>query len=510
MTACGTSRSWADAMLWLAIFVPALPLQVFTRALADAHTPIAVVDASTRARILVANDAACAQGVQPGQALSAAQAIAPALQLQLRQPAREAALLAEIACWAGCFTPRISMAPPDAVLLEISASLRLFGGMVAIEQQAREGLAQLGLITHLACAPTPLAAHWFAACGQGPAAGVDWQQALDMLPLAVLGSSNEGDNKNSNYSACPTAALELLHGLGARRIGDVRALPAAGLALRQAQTASLQIARARGEQPDPRLWFEPPTRFAHELALPAPSHHSEALLFAARRLFASLSAWLQARHAAIDHCRLVLVHERHPPSSLDIVLTHPSHDEKHIALIARELLVTQILVAEVCALRLEAEHPLEHTLISGDLFGGPGQVRDEAMRFLDRIRARLGSGAVHRLRPVADHRPEAAWQVCAETGPSTAQGHSRRAATVSPALSVPGRKRPLWLLPEPKPIGVHQFALLGDAERIESGWWDGGDIRRDYYLAHRRDNTLCWIFHELDSPGAWYLQGYFG
>lgn len=487
-------------MLWLAILVPALPLQIFTRGLANAEMPLAVVEAGARARILSANDAACAQGVHAGQALSAAQAIAPALHLQLRQPEREAALLAEIACWAGRFTPRISLAPSDAVLLEISASLRLFGGMAALEQQVRTALAQLGLNTCIACAPTPLAARWFAACAQGPAAGSDWRQALDALPLAVLGSASD--------SACPAAALELLDGLGARRIGDVRALPAAGLALRQAQAANLLIARARGEQPDPRVWFEPPARFAHELPLPAPTHHSEALLFAARRLFASLAAWLQAQHAAIDHCRLLLVHERHPASALDIVLGHPSRDENHLALIARERLSVQVLPDEVCALRLEAEHALDQATTSSDLFGAPGQVRDEAMRFIDRLRARLGSDAIRRLSPVADHRPEAAWQLRDDTGNDSAGSQNRRRPNDAPSIA--DRERPLWLLPEPRAIMPHQFALRGDAERIESGWWDGGDVRRDYYLAHCSDNTLCWIFHELDPPCGWYLQGYFG
>ena len=486
-------------MLWLAIFVPALPLQVFTRAQLEADQPLAVLDVSPRARILVANDAACAQGVHAGQAVATAQAIAPVLRLQLRKPEREATLLAEIACWAGCFTPRISLAPPNVVLLEISASLRLFGGIAAVERQVHEGLEQLGLITHVACAPTPLAAHWFAACGQGPVAGSDWRQALDRLPLAVLVSD----------PACP-AALELLNGLGIRSLGEVRTLPSAGLALRQAGAISLLIARARGEQPDPRPWFEPPARFAHELVLPAPSHHSEALLFAARRLFASLSAWLRARHAAIDHCHLVLVHERHAATALDIVLGHPSHDDRHFALIARELLATQVLADEVCALRLEAEHVLEHPLLAGELFETPAQLRDEAWRLLERLRARMGKDAICRLGVVTDHRPEAAWQVCAANRAAASPAPRRPAPRRPATLALPGRRRPFWLLPEPRAIDARRLTLLGDAERIESGWWDGGDIRRDYYLAHERDHRLCWIFHQLDPPGGWYVQGYFG
>lgn len=486
-------------MLWLAILVPDLPLQVFTRGLTHTDTPFAVVDRMGAARILCANAAALALGVQTGQPLSTAQAVAPALQLQPRQPEREAALLGEIACWAGRFTPRISLAPPDTVLLEIHSSLRLFGGQSHIEEQLKEGLAQLGLRAWLACAPTPLAARWFAACGQGLPARGDWRCGLDALPLAVLGS--EGD--------CSAATLELLRGLGAQRLGDVRALPAAGLARRQAQSVSLLLARARGEQPDPRLWFAPPERFHHELALPAPTDSSEALLFAARRLFASLASWLQARHAAIDHCRLRLLHERQPATVLEIVLGQAANDEAHLALIARERLDSLALPTEVCALGVDADHLLAHAPRADDLFGAPGQARDQAMRLVDRLRARLGEDAIRHLAPVADHRPEAAWQTQGRTQHGRQRPATSKAAS-NPEAVLPDRRRPFWLLPHATLISPQHYTLLGDAERIESGWWDDGDMRRDYFLAQRSDNTLCWIYHELSPPGGWYLQGYFG
>jgi protein ImuB len=43
-------------------------------------------------------------------------------------------------------------------------------------------------------------------------------------------------------------------------------------------------------------------------------------------------------------------------------------------------------------------------------------------------------------------------------------------------------------------------------ERIESGWWDHGDLARDYYLARGADGTRQWVYQDLRS-GAWYLHG---
>jgi len=47
------------------------------------------------------------------------------------------------------------------------------------------------------------------------------------------------------------------------------------------------------------------------------------------------------------------------------------------------------------------------------------------------------------------------------------------------------------------------------AERIESGWWDGADVARDYHTAERADGLTCWIYRDLRSPGQWYLHGIF-
>jgi protein ImuB len=68
--------------------------------------------------------------------------------------------------------------------------------------------------------------------------------------------------------------------------------------------------------------------------------------------------------------------------------------------------------------------------------------------------------------------------------------------------------RPLWLLPEPKPLqssGMPAFAL--GAERIESGWWDGGDVQRDYFIAHTHQGAALWIFKDL-TDGSWHLHGF--
>jgi protein ImuB len=86
------------------------------------------------------------------------------------------------------------------------------------------------------------------------------------------------------------------------------------------------------------------------------------------------------------------------------------------------------------------------------------------------------------------------------------------------ALPWPAHRRPLWLLPAPLSLpmqdGLPQrrgpLQLLGEPERIETGWWDGEEIARDYYTAADSHGVLLWVFRERAAPHQWYLHGVFG
>jgi protein ImuB len=78
--------------------------------------------------------------------------------------------------------------------------------------------------------------------------------------------------------------------------------------------------------------------------------------------------------------------------------------------------------------------------------------------------------------------------------------------------------RPLWLLPLPQPLRLRAglplrrgpLRLVSEPERIESGWWDGGEIARDYYTAVDIHGVRLWVFRERTAPHGWYLHGVFG
>ncbi len=451
---------------------------------------LAVVEQRPPQRVTAVSPDALSRGICPGVRLAGARAIAPDLEIRYRDPALEHDTLQEFATWAGRFSPAVCIDPPDGILLEVEGCLRLFGGLSRLATQLAMQAADLGLNVRLAAAPTPLAARWLAETSPGtlvnPAPG--WSRCLEPLPLHLL----------ARDPAVSNAAFELLQGIGVRSIGEAARLPRDGLARRRSAEIHDTLDRAWGKSPDPRPWHTPPDRFDARLVLPAAVDTIEPLLFATRRLVTSLTAWLDGLHAVVDRCRLHLEHEAHPATVLDVVTGEPGRSEERFILLMREHLAALRRVRPVQVLRLTAEDPILRASGTADLFGDPAQTRENAILLLARLRARLGSTSVRGICPWPEHRPEQAWR---EADPGI--------LTSSPRARMPNR--PIWLLSEPRPLpSVEHLTLLAGPERIESGWWDSGDIRRDYFVARTHDAALWWIFRRLDQPGDWYVHGYFG
>ena len=475
-------------MLWFAIFLPNLPLQVFQRGTPEAQ-PLAVVE---RRRCVGANPAAQRLGVHAGLGEAAAAAMAETLVTRVRDPALEEAALRELACWAGRYSPVVSLDAPACVLIEVGAGLRLFGGAQALAAAIRAGCRELGFAARLAGAPTPLAARWLARAGTDAiimeAAGLE--QALDPLPLDVL--------------ECPPQVLEMLLSIGMLTLGECRRLPRRGLARRGAGGVIEDIDRALGALPDPRPGFVAPSTYAARLELGVHEAQTEALAFALARLLAGFSAWLEARQAGVGRFRVRLMHEGREATLLTVTLGSASRDCARCTRLAREHLARIGLAAPVCALALEAGEIVPLAARSRELFAQEREPCEDIPEILERLRARLGEDAVWTPQCVADHRPERAW---------------RRAlpgrAPVAAAGCAPAR--PLWLLIHPERLAGRDdrpdapLRLLRGPERIESGWWENGDagIRRDYFIAAGGAGELLWVYRDLEAPGAWVLHGIF-
>lgn len=417
----------------------------------------------------------------------------PQLVVHLRDVKLEQAALYEVALWAHRFTPAISLHDPDTVLLEIGASLRLFGGLNELVVAVKKEQRALGLIFDLACAPTPLAARWLVTAAPGTLleSAPEWTATLDELPLGVLALAEQVD----------AATIGMLRDVGLRSIGELRAVSRRDLARRGGQRLVRTLARARGELADPQAWFEMPEKFDFCLPLPVPTGHVEAVLFAIRRLAGSLAGWLAGRHVSTGQCMLSLTHESTADTTIEIVSGTPLRDAERVMLLVRERLASCALPAPVTAVRLSTSSLENERPCSAELFDdGAADIRERAQWLEDRLRARFGAEAVFRIVCHPDHRPERAWRRVEPERPARETG-----------IYMQSGERPLWLLAVPRRLASPALVVrIGRGERIESGWWDGAPVRREYFRARHRSGALWWVFHDLENPDTWYVHGYFG
>ncbi len=467
-------------MLWIALHFPALSLETFSRG-AVAPEPFAVIEKQgNRSRVLVCNDAASALGVKPGMPASAAQALAGNLVVRLRDLAAEQEALSGLAAWAGRFTPSLSLQPPDGLLLEISGCLRLHRGFANLLVQVRNGLDEMGYAANHACAPTPHGAWLLALAGTGAVIRepARLEKILGALPVRLLDQ--------------PPDTLAGLEMVGAHTLRDCVHLPRAGLARRFGQGLLDELDRAQGRLPEAREFFVPPPNFEHRLELPAQVNEAEGLNFAARRLLPELEGYLNLRQAGVQEFELVCGHEDVPDTVVKLGFVQPTRSLERIQLLLRETLSNTRLPAPVHTITLKAQVILPLEISNLDLFQESVEEGDGNL-LLERLRIRLGKEAVFGIAPAADHRPELAWRFC-EAGEEV--------------KSSPNRQRPLWLLPSPLRCKESRFVSRSGPERIESGWWDGMDVARDYYVAQDRNGSRLWVYRECTS-GEWFVHGLF-
>ena len=490
-------------MLWACILLPQLALDgVNRRNESERKKPLALITGPAQRRVLLdANAPARAAGLHPGQALLAAQALLPGFIAVDHDPRADQRLRRLLAAWAYRYSSMVSLEGEDAILLEVEGSLGLFGPWPRLERMLRDELRELGFQHRIAMAPTPLGACVLAAVQDGMALteASHLRHALGRAPIAQARIA-DGD-------------VAAMAAMGLRQLRQLFALPRAGLARRFGPGLLEHLDRLTGEHPDPRELYRPPDVFEERIELNYEVSHHPALLFPIRRLVNDLATYLASRDGGVQRFVIALEHEQHagvdieavrqrspdgklPDTEVVVGLLAAERDPTRLFDLARSRLERTAIPAPVRALRLVARELPPFVPAGRDLFDQrPAQSLPwEALR--ERLRARLGEDALYQLGNRADPRPE-----------QTLRRSALLKKEPDPLLLPP---RPTWLLPRPLPLRDHSLQVLAGPERIESGWWDGGDVRRDYYLVQTSLGQRAWAFLPAgESSGAWMLHGWF-
>jgi protein ImuB len=407
--------------------------------------------------------------------------------------------LQKLCLHAQAFTSFVSIEPPNALLLEIKGSVKLFGSLQRLHADIDACWRQLALPVRSATAPSTLAALWLARAGDALQI-----EDVEMLPghLAKVPIA---------CTAWGGELLQILRAMGVTRLGELMRLPRTGLArrLNPGVVQELDIALAR--QPAPRRAFVPRERFRERCDFETEIEHVAYLEKALEPLMERCAQFLLKRQAGVQSLQLRLMHREAPATRVRLGLASITSEQRRLTDVLRQKLSRLELKAPVRGMELISGSLRGLSASSLDAFAGLTRAgsRDSAPQLVERLRARLGEEAVYGVCLIAEHRPEAAWRRVHElrlTGaPQVAEG-----------MIDQGMPRPVWLLNEPLPLTKPQ--LLQGPERIESGWWDGKGVARDYYVARPQgegqdgpsqpQGIRLWVFQERQSK-RWYVHGVF-
>jgi protein ImuB len=406
------------------------------------------------------------------------------------------------AWWALRFTPRVAWID-EALLLEASGSVRLFGGRKHLLQQvlrAHPGLA----LGEWASGATSLLALARLRCKR---LGLPVPRSADALPLEVLSAAREH-----------AATLERI---GCTTWGELRALPRAGVSRRFGAALLAALDRAYGEQPETYPWLTLPEAFDLNAELATLATGTPELMAGAQRLLTHLQLWLQARNRGVlalelewtlDLRRLNGVHlPRH--EQLTVRTAQPTQQMAHLRRLVGEHLARASLSAPANHLRLRTLETVPWAGACTSLLPEDNVQGERLHQLVERLSARLGEHNVVVPQPRADHRPEhkQQWRPA---------HHLASPAEAGDADAL----YPTWLLPQPlrlrmqgeQPCYGGPLRRLARLYRVETAWWEeGGSALRDYFIARSPQAGLVWIYRERPrqlaadehARFAWYLQG---
>lgn len=492
--------------LWVAVYLPHLALEAYF----PRHLPDPCCAILEGQHVIAMSDSARREGVRHGMGRGGVLMLAPHTVILERDIVREEDCLDAIAMALLQYTPEVTHFEESVLLMNVGASLTLFGGVRRLCSRISADIRALGFTGRISCAPTARGA-WVLARGAGPPRTLKMptlQRRLEPVPVSVLPPARR-------FSVW-------LDGIGCTTVGELRRLPRPGLQRRCGRELLEVLDAAYGLSTELHNWIEPPEVFRARIEIFDRVEKADELLAGGHRLILQMLGWLTARQLAVRTIVLEMIHERgrvaRPPSSLEITLADPVWRDDHLVRLLKERLGRQVLEAPVIGLVLEATDVVPMAPPSESLFPDPGGSEEGQQQLLEVLVARLGAENVLRPDPKADYRPEIAntWASI-----STPVRPGQLEAALPP--DVDQFIRPTWILAKPIPLLMREdrpyysspLKIVSKPERIEAGWWSTSQSR-DYFIAEADDKVFYWIYRErvVTEGGAveprWFLHGMFG
>jgi protein ImuB len=485
-------------------------------------------DARYGNRVKTCSAAAMDQGVRPAMPLAEAQTLLISEAAQpsseparfvLHDPQRDREALTRLAEWCERFSPIVGLDQtdqPDSLLMDTSGLAHLFGGEQGLARTVVTALRRRGLAARVAIADTVRAAWAVARWGDRgsaqPAGSIvrpGEEAALDGLPLQTL--------------QLPERTDEQLQRLGIRDIGQLKHLSRGSLAARFGELLVERLDQLTGRVQQVIVSHRRQGAFAACWSLEHATTRHDTIEYVLGELLRRLSCQLTERGQGVLQLKCQLVCKEHRPLDMDIGLFRPTVNARHLLALAKMQLALLRLPDAVEEIDVVALSTAPCRQQQKELFAdSPRDHPAQLALLVERLSNRMGRDRVVRAELQAEALIESTYRYLPLTGERSSGG---RSDPLSPPVCGP-MLRPLRLLDPPHPIDMIGIALDGPPamfhyrrrrypiaryfgpERIETGWWRGPSVRRDYYRVETETGNRLWLFRNLQDK-RWFLHGEF-
>ncbi len=524
-------------MLWLSIYLPLLPLEVFnhSKPLSEAGLSDSAINndierplvISVRHKVLLCNRAASQCGIEPGVAINTARGLSDTLLIAERDPQKEQRLLQHLAESVYQFSSAVSCynnhRSENSLLLEIGGSLRLFNGRQQLKQNISEILHQhplnrpSGFQHQLSIANTPKAAELLARYQYRQ------QQSSNKSP-ANKKNINKNARGSDQLSAIPIGLLDLAEqslsqclDMGITQLEQLRRIPAAALGKRLGKEIVLYLEQLSGKRADPQRLIMLPAYFEREqFYIDGLRSHTD-LMYPIKYLLSELCAYLQVRQLQCRGMQWCFHRFSRQKNTIAIHCSEALNDYQALLTLITIKLDQLPLDSPVETVTLKVTDFEQSHVVVDDFFDQKNPSRNIHL-LADKLTAKLGPQALTTIVLHNDHFPEAS-----NRPHQFQQGQSKHDLQHN---SLP--PRPSWLLPAPEQLFCidsdiyyksHKLLLLKGPERIEGKWWTNSGASRDYFVAARKKSAnnsaaqnhyqaFYWIYYDRKIQ-QWYLHGLF-
>ncbi len=464
--------------LWIYLHFPRLQLDTLFGDNPD--QPVVIVE-SQRYRIIQCNNIAEQHGIKPNMGLGSAASLCRDLQVHPYHSQVELNKLHEIAQWLYLITSDVVLIPSKGILLRATPMLSLYEGLQNYWHKVTSHLSTLKLTFQFGCGFSPFAAKLMALSGSNQLSEDREfiQQSLSLIPLTLTDLS--------------TVTIDKLQRVGVSTLQQLLELPLQDIARRFDIDLVNYVGRLTGQFKHPVDLYHPSESFLVYLELLFELENVQWVEKPLMKLLRQLETFLKLRDKVAFELRLTLHQRDKQEQHLQLTSAQGDYLSQRWLQLASLNLESLTLNGPVIGLTLQVIRQGEPVSSTCDLFAGQkGQMNP--LELLSLLQAKLGKQSVLKPDIVCDPRPEKACQYRPADEPDV---------TIN---SIPQLLRPAMQLPTPIPL-QEQVALVHGPERIVSGWWDGDEIMRDYYIAHTRQGRWLWVFR--DQHKHWFLHGYF-